>query len=196
MNDHGYTLAEALTALLMIGLAMGGLTESVNVLAHASTRAEGIRVRAQSFSVGRRAFASLPQDLGPFLVGPGGEPAAWLRGSDREASFACASRTACSVRLIPEGAALRIDVASGDRTRSFVAPGASQARLAYLSAIDGQVSDAWPNGRNKDRLAAIELHADEVVLAELRLPKSQEGACTFDIGMGGCMSALGVARVR
>jgi len=66
MNDHGYTLAEMLAALLIIGLAMAGLTQAVRVLGllqSSATRAAGEQRALRRVEVD---FVGLLDGHGPF----------------------------------------------------------------------------------------------------------------------------------
>ena len=56
MNDDGYTLAEALAAMLILGLTMGGLVEGARVIGRMQTPIVASRADDQSL---RRAEASL-----------------------------------------------------------------------------------------------------------------------------------------
>lgn len=56
MNDDGYTLAEALAAMLILGLAMGGLVEGARVIGRLQTPIVASRADDQAL---RRAEAGL-----------------------------------------------------------------------------------------------------------------------------------------
>jgi hypothetical protein len=187
MNDHGYTLPEALAALLMLGLALGGLTEAVHAVTQASARARIDNRRLQPYAAARRALASLPHNLGPFRS-PGSNIGERLKGSDLAMTFACGAHGWCSVQLLPEGTGQSVRIGMDGRVREFGLRGESDARFAYVSAFDGAAFADWPSPRAGDRLGDLVIHSGAAVLAVHHLEAAQNPVCPFDIGVGDCIS--------
>jgi hypothetical protein len=190
MTDHGYTLSEALAALIMLGLALGGVTQAVHVMAGASIRLERDRERLDSLAAARELLRELPNNLGPFVVGADpGRPS--FSGSDRSMRFVCGYAGTCEVSLAPKGGATELDVNANGRARG-VRLKSSSVRFQYVSAIDGVVSSSWPI-RTDDRLGAIDVDDGETTLAVLHLANAQNAACAFDAESGGCVRPNGAS---
>jgi hypothetical protein len=102
VNDAGYTATEALAALAILGLAVGGLTSGLKVIGQgelATSRkvAETVALRAASDE-----FAILVRGQGPFRSD---DPAS-LAGDARRLSFPC-DGGACEAQLTATGLRLR-----------------------------------------------------------------------------------------
>jgi hypothetical protein len=193
MNDHGYTLSEALTALLMIALALGGIAQAVHVLSAASIRLERDRQRLESLAEARDLFRGLPDNLGPFVAGD--DPARRaFSGSEYSMRFVCGYAGSCSVSLEPRSGKVELDVTSNGRARAVRLTPLTGLRLQYVSAIDGVVSSSWPI-RPADRLGAVDLDDGETTLAVLPLSNAQDAACAFDLQRGGCVQPNGAIDV-
>lgn len=183
MNDAGYTLTEALAALLMIGLAMTGMGEALHVFANGQLRAAALEGEGADGAKIRQAVAELPTDVGPF-VGAAGR----LEGSPQALSYPCGVASLCGLRTSVQDGKVVLSVDSPRAPRRLPLARMSDLRLAYLSARDGSTWPTWPNGRAGDRLGAVAVFATKGPVAILRFAKTQRGVCAFDAGLGDCRS--------
>lgn len=181
MSDHGYTLAEMLAALLIIGLAMAGLTQAVRVLSlfqSAAARATGEQRLLRRAEVD---LARLLDGQGPFrstedmLVGDG-------RGFD----FDCGRAARCSARL----------VSAANKTRLLIT-GATEEQVAlkedvhFTYATEKATFAAWPPAGELRTLRAVNLvgaRAEPILSA--RLWVQQSGDCAFDAIAQDCREAV------
>ena len=194
MNDHGYTLSEALTALVMLGLALGGVTQAVHVMSGNSIRLERDRMRWESLAAVRELFGRLPGNLGPFVSET--DPArGGFSGDERSMRFACAYGGVCHVETeLKAGVATLVVDINGHRSFARLRP-AGSLRLQYVSANDGVVSSIWPV-RPGIRLGAVELEDGGTPLAVLQLENAQAATCAFNIQIGTCVPPNGADNVR
>jgi hypothetical protein len=181
MDSGGYTLAEALTALVMVGLAMTGAGEAVHFLSSTS-----LRLHSQSAAASERAFvqhalAGLPPDLGPFRSDAGG-----FAGSPLAVSFPCDIRDQCSITLAKGDGAATMSVAIGDHRRAKRLRYLPELHFGFISAADGSAWPSWPDGRSGDRLGGLLVTSGPTPVAYLRLSKVQPDACAFDPATGAC----------
>jgi hypothetical protein len=194
MNDHGYTLTEALTALLMLGLALGGVTQAVHVMSGGSVRLERERERLEGLAQARSLLRGLPDNLGPFVAGADRQRP-WLSGSETSMRFICGYREFCAIDLQPAPGGVKLDVTTNGHLRSVRLRSVDGPRLQYVSAVDGVVSSTWPL-RIGDRLGAVELEDRRSTLAVLLIDNVQDAACAFDLVSGGCVRPNGAANVQ
>jgi len=166
IDDEGYTLAEALTALLIVALAMAGLAQAAHVIGGQARATGQVRDRVSDLARLQRLVASAPPNLGPFFVG--GER---FTGAPTQAVFDCDEPQPCSLVLARDRLMVRW------REQSASAPtGASSAQLRYIDDL-GAVQDHWPSGMSGRRLAAVAVIAGQTPLAIMRLAPTTSGAC-------------------
>lgn len=179
-NTDGYTLAETLVALLILGLAMGGLMQASLLLGHLQQNAQR---NLNTFEAGRRLqqeFSVLFADYGPFP-----SSSRILEGAAEGFQFACGT-SLCGARLTDGRLELR-------------APAASQVELGgrfaghFEYVGDAGASDDWPgDGRAEQRLQAVQLvdggHGD-VPIATARVWKQEAPGCVFDTIAKDCRGA-------
>jgi len=172
-SDQGFTLAEALTALLIVTLAMAGLAQGVHLIGLQARSAERARAQRVDLSRLQRLVATAPADIGPFFSDGEG-----FIGDPRRATFDCDQPQPCSVSL--EGKQLW---GGWNGRRASATTGGAQAQLRYI-ADDGEVRRDWPGGAAARRLAAVAIVSDEAPLALIRLAPTTSGACLA--GRSGC----------
>jgi hypothetical protein len=188
MNDAGYTLAEALVALMMISLAIGGLSVGIGVLAGAEGRTADTIARADAAHLAQAALERALQPQGAFRSRDGGR----LTGAASGFSYACGEDRPCRVDLAsdakrpPKGVALSLTDAGG--VRHLALRQAGPAHFVYQG--EGTTLDAWPpTDGARQALRAILLvrdgAADEPLLAA-RLWAQQPARCDFDVVMQDC----------
>jgi len=181
MDTKGYTLVEALTALVMVGLAMTGAGEAVHFLSGSFLRLQNQSTTASEVTFVQHALAGLPADLGPFQSGAGG-----FSGSSRTVSFPCDVSDRCTILIKPADGATDLITTQAGRLRSKTLRHLPDLRFTFVSAKDGSRWPSWPDGRSGDRLSGIVLSSGGAPIAYLRLPKAQPDACAFDLATGDC----------
>jgi hypothetical protein len=195
MGHDGYTLPEALTALLILGLAIAGLAQATHMLSRGQARLEARHLQTRGLVAARQALRALPAGLGPYTI-PADRSGRSLQGDEQAMTFACGLADACALQLHRQGRETGIELLAGGRTRRYRIGRSEPVRFGYISAIDGRVFPAWPGRDGPDRLGAVELRSGALVLATLELSKAQDGACAFDVGLGACASPSRIADVR
>ena len=196
MNDAGYTLSEMLAALVMIGLAVGGLTQGVQVIgliqsagAHALAESRALR-RSQAI------IDSLLEGRGPFATDTGRR----LVGTARGFQFDCDRATPCTAEVGPLGQGVQLVVEENDRIATVLLPtGIDTARFSYGGAWGR--ADTWPPTEVVGRVTlswvaltgrrgSVELGAD-VPLVLSRLWTEQPRHCVFDAIALACRRTAG-----
>jgi len=183
--DDGYTAAEGLAALLIIGLAVGGLTSAMHVIGRTDRATTVTAGKAVSIRQAEAEVARLLVGAGPIRSDDG----RGLRGQETSFTLPCATG-ACGARL--EGGAL---VLTGAGVPSSTAlPGRSNLRFAYISDLGA--SPVWPPVQPPPPAPAWEvLHAIVVQqgpesapapLLVARIWEEQEAACDYDTILQDC----------
>lgn len=179
MSEDGYTLAETLAALVMIGLAVGGLTAGVRVIARGQAMTAKHIARGRDLEAVQATLASLLVGQGPFeSVDQHG-----LQGRADQFSFDCAAARSCGASLSSEPEGERLTIRGRDGLSALRLTGVRAARFTY--AGQRQISANWPpGGTEPDRLASVIVLADlgrgETPLANVRLWREQPPDCAFD----------------
>jgi hypothetical protein len=184
MDDQGFSLADALGGLFIVGLSVAALTQAAMVM----TRGE--RATADDLAT-TSAMTRLEMGLQSIL--PTGEPVR-ARGQavalvgDASAFRSRCDAGACTLSLAEGG---RARFARGTRTWTVRTPGPGQTRLRYLDNA-GALFDRWPAQGAVGRLSAIAIMDSEgeaAPLALIRLWPEQEGRCAYDPVLGDCLPA-------
>jgi hypothetical protein len=182
MSDDGYTLVETLGALMITGLAIGGLTAGVQVMSEQQRRL-GLGLRETTAE--RRVQASFDRLLdgqGPFRSH---EPQRFT-GGPAAFDFECGADAPCAARLASEDAklVLHLDAGSGDVGLPLQRSGTAQFR--YEGSLG--VSDVWPPAMpERQALRSITVVGpDGAVLAQARVWREQPADCAFDPVMQDC----------
>ncbi|MFT4252061.1 MAG: hypothetical protein QM608_06225 [Caulobacter sp.] len=187
MHEDGYTLAEALAAIVMIGLAIGGLAQAVHVIGRLQVgAAAGVQAQAR---LGRLQQAL---DRQMVQVGPAWSDAGPAEGSAGAASLPCGGEAVCGLALESgaDGGVLSMVDARG--VRRSVAFAAAKPALRFVDATG--VHDAWPPAAPTPRrpllaVAVIDAGRGGRPLAVGRIWSRQPGACQFDGVSGQCRNA-------
>jgi len=168
VNDHGYTLAEMLAALVMIGLAVGGLTMGVRVIGHGEAQVARATTEGGSLRTLQAALNALLDNAGPFRT----KDNATFRGAGAAFSFPCNAPKPCGA----DGNAARFKTAgSGPLHFEFVG---SQSR-----------NQNWPPPPPiSDVLRSVVLVRDNdgAAIASTRIWREQPADCAFDPISGDC----------
>lgn len=179
MSQDGYTLAEALAALLIVGLAIGGLTQGVYVLGRLQAANGRATADARAVRAADRALVALLAEQGPFTS----KDPERFTGDRRAFHFECGGAVPCGARLVGQarGARLAITGAEG-RVSEFSLPNVPDPWFVYVDAVGR--SDAWPPAGPHRTLSAVSLVSgpagQETPLANARLWIEQAPDCQFD----------------
>jgi hypothetical protein len=134
VRDAGYTATEALAALAIIGLAIGGLTEGMAVLGRAQSATASTLTHANAIRTTARTLDQLLAQGGPFRS----DRADDFQGDASGFSFICGAQR-CSARV--QGA--QIVLIRGDGATNILALPAT-AKLKFIYGGSQGVSDVWP----------------------------------------------------
>lgn len=182
MNEDGYTLAEVLAAMLILGLAMGGLVEGSRIIGRMQTPIVATRRDDQIL---RRAEASIS---GLLKRRAGGDQT--LTGDAQGFQFSCGQRL-CGLALTSDGRKLALSVRRGEVAQTFPLPHAGKISLVYL-ARDGRF-DRWPQPDSKrvlDGVMIVETSAQgELPLVVARSWIEHPKTCEFDMIARGCRTS-------
>jgi len=183
MNDDGYTLAEALAALAILGLALGGLGLVVSLIARQQLTALHLHDRLTEAREADRVLGTLvANELAA------GADLRDLQGDAAGLSFACGAAT-CAARLTPDGRRtlllLRDRSGAGRRLRLR----AQNLRFSYVG-VSGPV-DGWPEplrpGDAAQAPRAIILRSTAgAPLAVTRIWHREPRDCQYDAIAGAC----------
>jgi prepilin-type N-terminal cleavage/methylation domain-containing protein len=175
MRDDGYTIAEMLVALAIIGLAFGGFVEATRTLAGFQRAAVGATAQVSARTAIARTLSFAVADDGPFFS----NQTAFV-GTTARFAFAC-SAGACGASITPDGAR-SVLVAWRGRRRST--PVSLPQAAAFRYADGGDEGDAWPQAPlPPERLRAIFILADGArgePLGTVRLAVDEPPDCVFD----------------
>jgi hypothetical protein len=134
MNNAGYTAAEALAALAILGLAIGGLTSGMEVIGRAQSATTSTLSHANAIRTARRSLGQLLARGGPFRSDRPED----FHGASDGFDFSCGA-VRCSAHI--DGA--QILIANADGTTSVVTlPANAKLQLVYSGSFG--VSDVWP----------------------------------------------------
>lgn len=180
MKDAGYTLAEAVAALTILGLALGGLGLVVGLIGRqqmAATRSHGAAKQARA---AEHALERLVQDQGP--VTPGGQQG--FTGKATALLFTCAARV-CAARLEATSKGVRLIVTGPDGVTTTTRLKEASVQFSYTDALGS--TDQWPRP-NGGTLRAIVLRRDPSTppLAMARIWLQEPRDCQFDPVIKAC----------
>jgi len=183
MSDDGYTLAEMLAALAILGMAMGGLGLVTSLIARQQLAAHRVSIRLAEERAADHALGLWLADQDP----------ASLSGDDRRLSAACGPAT-CTARLEADKSrtVLILQGRSGAARRLRLRqPG---LRFGYSDDL-GQVA-AWPrpgDGEGGTKTLApraiVLTAASNAPLALARVWPREPRDCQFDAIAGACRGA-------
>jgi prepilin-type N-terminal cleavage/methylation domain-containing protein len=180
MNDQGYTLAEMLAALLIIGLAMAGLTQAVRVLGLFQSSAARAAGEQRTLRRAEVDLARLMDGQGPFR-----STEATLTGDGSRFDFDCGRPKRCAALLEPAKGVSRLSISGPFEDRVAVKAG---ARFTY--ATDKAALSAWPPAGERETLRSVNLVGpDGEPIASTRLWVQQSGDCAFDAIAQDCREA-------
>jgi len=190
VSQNGYTLAETMAALVMIGLAIGGLGQATFLIGRLN-RAAGADIAAgQRLGAAQRALDGLLSHAGPFHP----DDDAGFSGQARSLAFPCGDGGICGAELAPGRDQTALIVRRKGRAVAARPLGAvPNIRFVYRDAAGAH--DTWPAGESLVDGAKLTLETVSVVsgrgdpgepLAVSRLWARQAAACQFDAIAGDC----------
>ena len=184
MNDHGYTLAEMLAALVMIGLAVGGLTMGVRVIGHGEAQVARVTAEGRGLRTIQAALGALLDNAGPFRT----KDKATFDGAPTAFSFTCNAPTPCAAALNTSGeeTALQVRRTDGSAARFRLAD-AGPLHFEYVG-IRSRDQNWPPPPPISDVLQSVLLvrDVDGAAIASTRIWREQPADCAFDPISGDC----------
>ncbi|MDR3511016.1 MAG: prepilin-type N-terminal cleavage/methylation domain-containing protein [Caulobacteraceae bacterium] len=185
MSEAGYTLVEMLAALIIIGLAVGGLTEAAHVVGRAQAAAMRTAAQARALRAADQALARLVLRQGPFASDA---PNAF-EGGAQSLAFPCRDGSTCRADLQPNArAATRLAIATGT-----VEPPLSlgQGQAAFVYGGDSDVNGNWPPSGPRQILHWIGVQdvSSGAPLALADVWREEPPGCVFDPIAQACRAA-------
>lgn len=180
MSEAGYTLAETLTALAMVGLAMGGVAAGVQMIGRLQLSTSNVIAANQGARAAQARLEDLFRRGGPYRS----HEAERFAGGRQLAQFDCAGAARCEARLESDGEGMRLRVIDAEaRTHETSLAGAGDARFVYQGALS--TSEVWPPlepGRQALRAVLVVARSDagETALVTTRLWPEQPHRCDYD----------------
>ncbi|ATQ43429.1 hypothetical protein [Caulobacter mirabilis] len=172
-NEDGYTLAEALAALLIIGLAVGGLVEGARLIGRMQAPTVGAVRETRDLRQAEAAVAAL------LARRPGNDRT--LRGDPKGFTFDCGG--VCSLEVRDEAGGTTLLVRNQTATRRYALPAGPGANLLY-DTRNGRY-DRWPLETQDVSLRGVALVAPtaegEVALLAAHSWIEHPKTCAFDM---------------
>ncbi len=188
MKDDGYTLGECLIALLILGMAIGGLSAGLATLGRQQVVAIRLAARDHELREIREGLTTLLDDQGPF-VAPGDQP---FRGSSSGFRFDCgAAHGDCRAWLTQAGGGMALHIDALGVERSLALPSARSAKFVYTGSRT--IGPVWPpEDKGREPLKAIGILAQSadgsLPIANVPIWIDQPISCDFDPILRDCRS--------
>lgn len=187
MRDDGFTLTEMLAALLIIGLAFGGLFEATRQIGRVQTKAGQRVAESRSLREAESRFQAWldTQEAAAAIEG------ARFNGDARSMTYPCGAGT-CRLSLTNAGDRWEVGLSGRDQGAQTLSLGrASDPHLVY-DAIDGRF-DHWPPSGRFRSLRAVSIvqsgdDGDQPVLTA-RTWIEQTRTCQYDLISRACRLA-------
>ena len=178
MSQDGYTHAETLAALVMIGLAIGGLTAGVRVIGLDQAATTRRLADGHGVAEAQRALATLFEGRGPFLS----SEADGLRGDPGRLAFDCGAAGGCGASLNEGSGAALLNISGRNGGETIQMPGVPAARFLFVGSRT--VGDRWPPvDPDPQTLRSIVIEtggAQPTPVAAVRLWREHPITCAFD----------------
>lgn len=180
MSEAGYTLVETLTALSMVGLAMGGVAAGMQVIGRQQLLASNVVAADQKMRAAQARLEDLFRRGEPYRS----HEADRFMGQSAAVQFACGAAATCEARLAPvaEGVQLHVMDAEG---REHETPLAAEGGARFLYQGSLTTSAVWPPvepGRQALRAVLVVTPSEtgEIALLHARLWAEQPRRCDYD----------------
>ncbi len=182
MSQDGYTLAETLAALVMIGLAMGGLTAGVRVIGINQSAADRRLTQTKVGLETDRTLGRLFAGQGPFNT----NDVQGLRADEHALDFECGAAVRCGAWMTKDTKGIGLSVVDPHGRTSVPLPGVRSARFAYVGST--ATTEVWPpnlrDQADSETLRSVLVLADrgagEAPIASARIWRQQPLSCAFD----------------
>jgi prepilin-type N-terminal cleavage/methylation domain-containing protein len=180
MGQAGYTMVEMLAALVMIGLAVSGLTIAAAQLGRLQGTARGDAIGAARESRLSTAFAGLLERAGPFRT----DAASTFKGDADAFSFSCGDKT-CGGEVVRAKDGLSLVLRRPSGLSETYALGKERS-LAFEYEDEGGTQDSWPpsatpSPRTLHAIALVRQRlGEDTPLVEARIWTEQPADCAFD----------------
>jgi prepilin-type N-terminal cleavage/methylation domain-containing protein len=188
MNDHGYTLAEMLAALVIIGLAITGLAEAFRALRLTQAGAARAVAEERSLVRARRGLERVLQGEGPFK----NDDPAGLKGGASGFVFDCRGGGRCGARIVGSTAGVDL-VFEGEHGWRDVARLDNVHELSFSYQSGRGPSGDWPPKGLARTLSAVSLDKGPSEgggpLLAAPVWSEQAKACAFDPIIQDCRTA-------
>lgn len=183
--SDGYTLAECLVALFIIGLTLVGVSAAARLISRDQSHAVAL---AHS---GER-LRSVQEELDRFMAGQGpftGPDADVFEGQPSGFRFRCAPTEDCRVWLSPSPNGMTLRLAGPHLHRTILLEGVRSAQFSYGGART--IGPIWPaDAATVQPLKSIGLmaktDAGPVPIADVQVWIDQGPACEFDVILKDC----------
>ena len=184
MNEEGYTATEALVALAILGLAVGGLTGGLKVIGQGQLATGSKITNAVSIRTASSELHALLEGQGPFRS----DAVDSFTGSARRFSFPCGSG-ACTAQLTDIGLTVARDTA---QPRSIPLRNADRLTFSYLGSETETA--IWPSSTLPPPTPQWQLLTGVVLqdgssgetLATTSIPIQQAANCEYDSVIQDC----------
>ncbi|MFZ3004790.1 MAG: prepilin-type N-terminal cleavage/methylation domain-containing protein [Phenylobacterium sp.] len=184
MSDAGYTLTETLTALAIVGMAVGGLSTGIAMVGKAQAAVTSTVSGIQAVQSAEMGIQRLFDGHGPFRSH---EPQQ-LSGDGRGMAFACGQQAVCKIEIDDAEAQLKLQIDVSGRSRSLALRQAGPAKFVYQGSLGP--SSTWPPvGVERQVLRSVALvrgDNDPTPLIEAQVWREQPLTCAFDVVLQDC----------
>ena len=192
MTDDGYTLAEMLVALVVIGLTVGGLTEGVRAIGRLQDSTGRALADGRRLDQIGEGLDRLMDDRGPFAS----TGASLFQGLASGFSFPCGGPSPCGAVLAPAQGGISLRLAEPDgSSRVFNLPGVQAARFTYAGTLT--YGPTWPAASQEPQtlrtigLVATTAAGGDTPVASVRLWAEQGPDCVYDAISRACRGQPG-----
>lgn len=189
MSQDGYTASEALAALAILGLTLGGLSTSIALIGTGQLKAQNLLRHSALQRSANARLESLLQPEAPFRS----DENQHLVGDDQGFEFSCGA-VRCLVRLSQNRLVTR-DRSGAERSQAL--PQAQNPKIVYIGSYSQ--ADIWPPAVlpapappwQALRAVMIKDGSDAVArpLAIAALWRQQRADCEYDIVVQDCRGA-------
>jgi type II secretory pathway component PulJ len=183
MSEGGYTLAETLAALAVLGMAMGGLSTGLHTLGGVQRSASVSLADANRARMIEQHIGRLVSAHGPYLTGDDAQ----FSGDGQSFRFACGQPAQCEVRLKLEQP-MQLSILDSGQTSTFSLHGES-AKFVYEGSQD--LTETWPGELRDQALRSISLvqtvENEPRPAFQLRLWTEQPSNCHFQSISQACL---------
>jgi prepilin-type N-terminal cleavage/methylation domain-containing protein len=187
-RDGGYTLAEMLVALAVLGMAIGGLAAGARVIDRSIAAGARATERMHAAQAVDQALEAVLKGKGPFSS----EEAAGFVGDAAGFSFNCGEAAPCGASVDRASPGPELVISHGSQRTAYPLAGVEAAHFLYLG-YDTR-GEHWPPPKGvRDTLQAVALvggkDGADLPIVSISLWKDEDLRCTFDPIDGMCRAS-------